>query len=82
MTSWQHHYTKAFEAGVLANGYSVAQPGYLGFAVFEAESYEKILEIFDSEEYKRTVYLDEDKFIERGKCIFFPGSLVTYIDRS
>ncbi|KAI0829730.1 hypothetical protein BC628DRAFT_1062466 [Trametes gibbosa] len=77
----QHHYTGIFNAAVSAHGYALTQDR-IGLAVFEAESYEKILEVFNSEEYKRTVYLDEVNFMERDKSVFFPGSLVTFIDRA
>ncbi|KAF8899394.1 hypothetical protein BD779DRAFT_1429099, partial [Infundibulicybe gibba] len=36
-----------------------------GIAVFEATSYDKILAIFDSEEYKNTVIPDELRFVDR-----------------
>ncbi|KAI0633462.1 hypothetical protein C8Q77DRAFT_1217856 [Trametes polyzona] len=77
----QHHYNNSFEAGIAANGYALPQE-YRGVAVFEAESYEKILEVFLSEEYKRLAYDDELNFLDRSKSVFLPGSLITYIDRS
>lgn len=65
----------------MANGYALPQE-YRGIAVFEGESYEKILEVFMSEEYKRLAYDDELNYIDRSKSVFLPGSIVTYIDRS
>ncbi|KAL7281347.1 hypothetical protein PYCCODRAFT_1364835 [Trametes coccinea BRFM310] len=75
----QHHYTTAFEEGVAAMGFDVVQ--YRGIAVFEAESYEKIFEVFQSEEYKRVVLPDEANFIERSKTGFVAGDLVTFISK-
>ncbi|KAI0829729.1 hypothetical protein BC628DRAFT_1314156 [Trametes gibbosa] len=77
----QHHYNNAFEAGIAANGYAIPSD-YRGVAIFEADSYEKILEVFLSEEYKRLAYDDETNFLDRSKSVFLPGSLVTYVDRS
>ncbi len=77
----QHHYNSAFEAGISAQGYAL--PGdYRGIAVFEGESYEKILEVFLSDEYKRLAYDDETNYIDRSKSVFLPGSLTTFVDRS
>ncbi|KAI0358752.1 hypothetical protein OH77DRAFT_1421214 [Trametes cingulata] len=76
----QHHYNTAFDQGVAAMGFDVVQ--YRGVAVFEAESYDKIFEVFQSEEYKRVVFPDEAKFIERSKTGFVAGPFVTFVDRS
>ncbi|KAJ8488630.1 hypothetical protein ONZ51_g3423 [Trametes cubensis] len=75
----QHHYTTAFEAGVAAMGFDVVP--YRGVAVFEAESYAKIFEVFQSEEYIRVVFPDEANFIERSKTGFIAGGLVTFVDK-
>ncbi|KAI0633463.1 hypothetical protein C8Q77DRAFT_1073322 [Trametes polyzona] len=77
----QHLYNDSFEAGILANGYALTGQ-CRGIAVFEAESYEKILEVFASEEYKQHVYPDEANFTDRSKSVFYTGSLVTFIDQS
>ena len=54
---------------------------YRGVAVFEAESYAKIFEVFQSEEYIRVVFPDEANFIERSKTGFIAGGLVTFVDK-
>ncbi|KAH9855141.1 hypothetical protein C2E23DRAFT_866797 [Lenzites betulinus] len=77
----QHHYTNAFDAGLSVHGY--CPPGdRIGIAVFEARCYEDIFEVFASEEYKSTVYLDELNLFDRKNCVFFPGETVTFIDRA
>ena len=78
-TSPQHHYTDVFEAGAKAMGYDT--PLYRGIAVFEAESYEKIMEVFQSEEYQRVSRPDESSFLDRSKTCFCPGTIITYIDK-
>ena len=78
-TSPQHHYTDVFEAGAKGMGYDT--PLYRGIAVFEAESYEKIMEVFQSEEYQRVSRPDESSFLDRSKTCFCPGTIITYIDK-
>ncbi len=75
----QHHYTNQFEAGAKALGFDV--PAYHGLTVFEAESYEKIMEVFTSEEYARICQPEEKNYLDRAKTGFFPGSIVTFIDK-
>ena len=57
-------------------------PTWRGIAVFEAESYEKILEVFTSQEYQNIGFPDEQNFLDRSKTVFFPGTLITYIDKN
>ncbi|KAK7033229.1 EthD domain-containing protein [Favolaschia claudopus] len=64
-----------------ASGVPMADSEWDGMAIFEAESYDKILEIFQSEEYQKTVNPDADKFLDRPKCQLLPLSLVTVIDK-
>lgn len=56
-------------------------PDFDGLAIFEAESYDKIIEVFTSEEYKKNAIPDEEKFLDRSKIICFPADLVTVIDK-
>ncbi|TBU29487.1 hypothetical protein BD309DRAFT_149726 [Dichomitus squalens] len=74
----QHHYTTQFEEGAKAMGFDVAP--YRGIALFEAESYDKIMEIFASEEYNAIGLPDEQKFLDRSKTGFIPGTIITFID--
>ncbi|KAI8994043.1 hypothetical protein BD414DRAFT_411737 [Trametes punicea] len=76
----QHHYTTAFDEAFKAVGFDLVP--YRGLAIFEAESYEKLLEVFGSEEYKRVIVPDEAKFLDRPKTGFFIGPIVDYIDRT
>ena len=55
-------------------------PSYHGLAVFEAESYDKIMEIFASEEYNTIGLPAEQKFLDRSKTAFVPGTIITFID--
>ena len=50
---------------------------YFGMAVFEAESLEKIMEIFKDPEYHRVVVPDEDKFFDRTKTSILTGQFAT-----
>ena len=52
-----------------------------GYAIFEAESYEKIFACFMDDEYKTVVVPDEEKFINREKSMAFPSGLVSVIDK-
>lgn len=75
----KHHYNDAFEQGAKAMGFDIVS--YRGVVIFEAESYEKIMEVFQSEEYERVIFPDESNFIDRSKTGFFPGPFITFIDK-
>jgi hypothetical protein len=49
-----------------------------GLAIFEAESYEKIIEVFGSEEYQRIVYPDEAAFLNVEKRQLFAADIVSF----
>ncbi|KAI0769379.1 hypothetical protein BD413DRAFT_493483 [Trametes elegans] len=74
----QHHYNTSFNQGIAAMGFNLIEYG--GLAVFEAESYEKIFEVFQSEEYKQIVLPDEPNFIDRSKTGFLIGPVVPFVD--
>jgi hypothetical protein len=46
---------------------------YIGIATFEAESIEKILEIFQDPEYLRVIVPDENRFLDREKSSLVAG---------
>lgn len=48
-------------------------------SVFEAVSYNKILECFTDEEYRRVGIPDEERFVDRGRTIAMPGDLFDVI---
>lgn len=75
----QLHKNHEFCEAVEKMGFSI--PQWDGIALFEAESFEKILAIFDDEEYKRVVIPDELKFIDRPNCMFFPVNFATIFER-
>lgn len=56
-------------------------PDFDGLAVFEAESHEKILDVFTSEEYRTKAVPDEERFLDRGRTTCFPADLVTVIEK-
>ena len=54
-------------------------PPYAGMAIFEAESIEKIYEVFADEEYVRLVIPDEERLFVRSKTIFLAGPYAKYM---
>ena len=71
------HGNELFTSKLKALGFNV--PDFDGLAVFEAVSYNEILECFTDEEYKRVVVPDEEKFIDRERAIAMPADLVGVI---
>ncbi|KAF5385131.1 hypothetical protein D9615_000970 [Tricholomella constricta] len=55
-------------------------PDWDGLVVLDGESYDKLFEIFLSEEYARIVAPDEEHFIDRPKCQILPLDLFTAIE--
>lgn len=51
-------------------------PDFDGMAIFEGESYEKIMEVFTNEEYNRVVVPDEENFLDRKASVAVPLDLV------
>jgi len=49
-----------------------------GLAIFEAESYDKIMEVFGSEEYQRVVHPDEAVFLDVENRQLFAADLVIF----
>ena len=56
-------------------------PPYRGLAIFEAESLEKIFELFVDEEYLRDVVPDEERFLARDERMIFVGPVAELISR-
>ncbi|KAI0659586.1 hypothetical protein C8Q70DRAFT_1053934 [Cubamyces menziesii] len=56
-------------------------PKFGGVAILEAESPEKIAEIFQDEEYRRVVTPDEGMFCDRAGLYILAGHYVTIFDR-
>ncbi|KAJ6531921.1 EthD domain-containing protein [Mycena capillaripes] len=59
----------------------IPMPEWDGIAIFEGESYAKIFEVFQNEEYKRVIIPDEEKFIDRQGCQMIPLDLLSVIDK-
>lgn len=51
-----------------------------GIAIFEANTYEKMYEIFTDEDLKKTVVSDEEQFLDRGKSLAIPLDIVPIFD--
>lgn len=51
-------------------------------AVFEAESWDKIAEVFSHPDYKRVVFPDEQNMIDRARSQVFAGEFATILDKS
>ncbi|THH15368.1 hypothetical protein EUX98_g9478 [Antrodiella citrinella] len=55
---------------------------YYGIANFEAESDEKLLEVFEDPEYKRLLLPDEDKFFDKSMSELIVGKMAVFIDKT
>ncbi|KAJ7749714.1 hypothetical protein B0H16DRAFT_1551135 [Mycena metata] len=53
-----------------------------GMVIFEAESYEKIIEVMRSDDYQKIVIPDAEKFMDLGESQVLPVDLVTLIDKA
>ena len=51
-------------------------------ATFEAESYDKIFEVFADPEYERVVFPDERKILDRSRSNVFAGEFATFWDKA
>ncbi|KAJ7707586.1 hypothetical protein B0H17DRAFT_917969, partial [Mycena rosella] len=52
-----------------------------GLAIFEGETYAKILEVFANEEYWRVIIPDEANVIAREECQALPLDLFTVLEK-
>ncbi|KAJ7364153.1 hypothetical protein DFH08DRAFT_838454 [Mycena albidolilacea] len=52
-----------------------------GMAIFEAESYAKVFEVFQSEEYSKVIIPDDEKFVDRANWQMLPFDLNTVVDK-
>ncbi|KAJ7455336.1 hypothetical protein B0H11DRAFT_252492 [Mycena galericulata] len=59
----------------------LTKPEWDGLVVFEAESYAKIFEIFQNEEYLKVLVPDEKRFIDREASVVLPLDLNTVINK-
>jgi hypothetical protein len=73
--SYQFHLAPEVNAKVVKEG-GVNPIPYVGLAIFEAESYEKIWEVFTDPEYFRVIVPDEHKFLDREKSSLVMGDFV------
>lgn len=55
------------------------QTQFWGLVTFEAESYDKINEVFSDPEFVRVVYPDEKNFIDRSKSQVLAGNYATLL---
>ncbi|KAJ7364155.1 hypothetical protein DFH08DRAFT_267430 [Mycena albidolilacea] len=52
-----------------------------GIAIFEAESYAKIFEVFQNEEYQKKIIPDNDVFLDAKGCQLLPLDVLTVVDK-
>ncbi|KAK7033248.1 hypothetical protein R3P38DRAFT_3186788 [Favolaschia claudopus] len=64
-----------------AFGVPIMESEWDGIGVCEAESYDKILEIFHSEEFQKIAEPDADNFMDRPRCQLLPLGVITVIDK-
>ncbi|KAJ7164397.1 hypothetical protein C8R46DRAFT_1278670 [Mycena filopes] len=65
----------------MAQMLGAAQSEWDGMVVFEAESYAKIFEVLQHEDYRTKVAPDEDNFLDRMGCQTLPLDLMTIVDQ-
>lgn len=53
---------------------------YDGMAIFEARDWDKIAAVFTDPEYKEKVIPDEEKFVDRARCVALPSKIVNVFD--
>ena len=63
-------------------GSSPTTTPFYGMAVFEAESYDKIFQVFADPEYQRVVFPDEQKLLDRGRSQLFAGQVATVWEKA
>ncbi|KAJ6576622.1 hypothetical protein DFH09DRAFT_1149881 [Mycena vulgaris] len=81
LIKYEQAYTNQSVLLQLVEGMGLTMHEWDGMAIFEAESYAKIFEVFQNEEYKRIVVPDEHKFVDREASQIFPLDLFTVIDK-
>ena len=65
-----------------AMGSSPQASTFYGMAIFEAESYEKLLEVFSHPDYQRVVYPDEKVILDRSRSQVVAGQYATFVDKA
>ncbi|KAI0674974.1 hypothetical protein C8Q78DRAFT_1009866 [Trametes maxima] len=74
----QYHIDSTTTAAV-ARQFQQEPTAWAGQVIFEAESLEKILEVFQDEEYQRIVVPDEEKFVKRTEILPLVGQYATIV---
>ncbi|KAG5644109.1 hypothetical protein DXG03_009128 [Asterophora parasitica] len=74
----QAHVNDKFVKAPLALG--LTESDWDGLVVLDGESYEKLFEVFSSEEYAKIVAPDEENFLDRAKVQILPLDLVTVFE--
>lgn len=54
---------------------------YWGMAIFEAESFHKIMEIFNHQDYRCVVFPDEKVILDTSQTLFFAGQFATLLNQ-
>ncbi|KAK0501019.1 hypothetical protein EDD18DRAFT_1348458 [Armillaria luteobubalina] len=69
-------------AALKAVGFEPPEQQWDGMALLEAESFEKIFAIFQSEEYMTTIGPYEDQFLQRKAAQIFPLKFAVFLDKT
>ncbi|KAI0702934.1 hypothetical protein C8T65DRAFT_655135 [Cerioporus squamosus] len=75
----QFHFDPKYTAAMTAMIPGYKPPPFFGMAIFEAETMDKIAEVFQDEEYNRVVVPDEERFMSRKDALIVGGPTVTII---
>lgn len=55
---------------------------YWGMAIFEAESFDKLTEVFSHPDYQRVVFPDEQVILDKSRTLLFAGQFATILNQS
>lgn len=66
----------------LSSGLQTLPTPFWGMCVFEAESYDKIIEVLSHPEYMHRVFPDEKNFLDRSKSQVISGGFATVFERA
>jgi hypothetical protein len=66
----------------LSSGLQMPPTPFWGMCVFEAESYDKIIEVLSHPEYMRRVFPDEKNLMDRSKSLVVSGGFATVFERA
>ncbi|KAI0633464.1 hypothetical protein C8Q77DRAFT_1073323 [Trametes polyzona] len=77
----QFHLDRSYDSVLATHRLAKTPTQFRGIAIFEATSIDKILEIFEDEEYLRVVVPDEQEFFDPEKAQILAGPFASIIDK-